>query len=175
MYNTVSFLLNDFQDNEYMPYRQGWPKIGKLSFGAVETLQQGWADKTQEGYGLGYRYYTQYCKSNELDPFEPSPVNLINFLQSEFDKNKEYRTINVYRSSVSSTLGPCPDTDLPVGQDPLVCRFMKGVRRRRPPKPKLFPTWRVNDVLEYLKSWGNVKNLTLRKLLLKTAFLVALV
>ena len=156
-------------------YRQGRPKIGKLSVGAVETLQQGWADKTQEGYGLGYRYYTQYCKSNELDPFEPSPVNLINYLQSEFDKNKEYRTINVYRSSVSSTLGPCPDTDKPVGQDPLVCRFMKGVRRRRPPKSKLFPTWRVNDVLEYLKTWGNVEDLTLRKLLLKTAFLVALV
>ena len=63
----------------------------------------------------------------------------------------------------------------PVGQDHLVCRYMRGILRLNPPKTKLFPTWDVTQVLNYLKTWGTLKQLTLKDLLMKTAFLVALV
>ena len=62
-----------------------------------------------------------------------------------------------------------------MGQDPLVHRFMMGIHRLRPPKTKLFPTWGIVTVLNRLLSWGATKQLSLRKLLMKMAFLVALV
>ena len=80
----------------------------------------------------------------------------------------KFRTLNW-------TLGPDLRTGFPVGQDPLVSRFFKGVRRLRPPKPKLFPTWSVSAVLRHLKSLGESKSLSLSTLLKKTCFLVALV
>ena len=73
------------------------------------------------------------------------------------------------------TLGTSPSLGIPVGQDPLVCRFMRGIHRLRPPKPKLFPAWEVSSVLRYLKTWGEAKHLPLKRLIQKTAFLVALV
>ena len=111
-----------------------------------------------------------------MDESSPSAVNLINFLQFEFEKNgKQYRTINTYRSAVSATLGTCPVRGVPVGQDPLVCRFMRGLLRLIPPRTKLFPTWDLVTVLNRLISWGDVTQLSLLQLLKKTAFLVAVV
>ena len=157
-------------------FRQGRAELGGLSSGAIETLQQSWAENTQSCYGLGFRYYTQFCRRNNLDELTPSTVNLINFLQYEHEVNKrQYRTLNSYRSAVSSTLGTCPLLGKPVGQDPLVCRFLRGIFRQKPPKAKLFPSWDVSQVLNYLKTWGVSKNLSLKQLLMKTAFLVALV
>ena len=94
--------------------------------------------------------------------FEPNPVNLLNFLTYFYEvKRSEYRTLNCYRSAISSTLAPDPRTGIPVGQDPLVSRFFKGIKRLRPPKKRLFPTWSVSSVLRYLKSLGESKNLNL--------------
>ena len=121
-------------------YRQGRPEVGGLSPGALSTLQQSWAKATQESYGLGFRYWTQFCRQHQLDEAAPSSVNLINFLQHEYEVNKkQYRTINSYRSATSTTLGTCPKLGIPIGQDPMVCRFMRGVHRLRPPKSKNFP------------------------------------
>ena len=155
---------------------KGRPQFRQLSAGASKVLQSSWATTTQESYGLGYRYYATFCERNGLDEFKPDPVNLINFLQSEFEYNsRPYRTLNNLRSSVSSTLGPCPVSGKPIGQDALVCRYMKGVKRLRPPKPALFPNWEISKVLEFLKSLGDSSSLSLAMLLKKTAFLVALV
>ena len=63
----------------------------------------------------------------------------------------------------------------PVGQDPLVCRFMKGLLRLKLPKTQLFPTWDLVTVLNRLVSWGEMRQLSLLQLLKKTAFLVAVV
>ena len=52
---------------------------------------------------------------------------------------------------------------------------MKGVKRLRPPKQVLFPTWEISKVLDYLSSLGDPLRMPLDKLLMKTAFLVALV
>ena len=111
-----------------------------------------------------------------MDETEANEINLINFLQEEFEHGgKQYRTLNSYRSAVSATLGTCPNTGKPVGQHPLVCRFLRGVHRLRAPKTKLFPSWDIVNVLNYLKTWGVTEKLSLRKLLMRTAFLVALV
>ena len=73
------------------------------------------------------------------------------------------------------TLGTYPELGKPVGQDPLVCRFLRWVHRLRPPKSRQFLTWEVSSVFSYIRSWGKTKDLSLKRLILKTAFLVALV
>ena len=102
---------------------RGRPQLGRLSVGACSMVQSSWACTTQENYGLGFRYYSDFCQRNELDGFIPDPVTLVNFLQYEFEEHsRPYNTLNNLRSSVSSTLGPCLGSGSPVGQDPLVCR-----------------------------------------------------
>ena len=115
---------------------------------------------------------SEFCRSRQLDESSPSANNLINFLQSEFE---ESTGMNTNRSAVSSTLGTCPIRGAPVGQDPLVCRFMKGLLRFKPPKTQLFPNWDLVTVLDKLVSWGDIKQLSLLQMLKKTAFLVAVV
>ena len=155
---------------------RGRNQSGGLSTRTQFIIQSSWAQGTKSVYGLGFRYYCEFCKKHNLDPFAPDPVNLLNFLTYYFEiKKSEFRTLNCYRSAISSTLGPDPRTGFPVGQDPLVSRFFKGVRRLRPPKSKLFPTWSVSAVLRHLKTLGDSKSLNLSTLLKKTCFLVALV
>ena len=155
---------------------RGRNKSGRLSPGAESIILSGWAQGTKSVYGLGYRYYTQFCKKHQLDPFIPDPVNLLNFLTHCFEVKKcQYRTLNCYRSAVSSTLSHDPSTGQPVGMDPLISRFFKGVRRLRPPRMKLFPNWSIATVLTFLKSYGDSRSLSLSQLLIKTCFLVSLV
>ena len=52
---------------------------------------------------------------------------------------------------------------------------MRDVKRLRPPKQVLFPTWEISKVLDYLLSLGDISRTPLDKLLMKTTFLVALV
>merc|ERR1712030_304902 len=139
----------------------GGQKLENCLLGLSRLFSRAGLKNTQDCYGLGFRYWTQYCRRNQLDEASPSAVNLINYLQFEFETNKkQYRTINTYRSAVSTTLGTCPVLGAPVGQDPLVCRFMRGIHRLRPPNTKLFPTWDIVTVLNRLLSWGVTKQLS---------------
>ena len=61
---------------------------------------------------------------------------------------------------------------VPIGQDPLVRRLMKGVYNLRPPKPRYTYTWDVDMVTQYIAEMGENANLTLKKLSQKLALLV---
>ena len=101
-----------------------------------------WAPKATwfpKAVRLGFSYCTEYCREFGLEELEPNPINLINFLYYQFkEKNRQYSTINSYRSAVSSTLRNYPECKVPVGQTPIVCRFMRGVHRLKPPKKKSY-------------------------------------
>ena len=74
----------------------GRRQSGRLSSGAQSIIQSSWAKGTKSVYGLGYRYYAEFCRKHEMDPFEPDPVNLLNFLTYFYEgKKSEYRTKNV--------------------------------------------------------------------------------
>ena len=79
----------------------------------------------------------------------------------------------VPRSAISSF--HIPLEGVVVGQHPLVTKFMKGTFSLRPPKPRYFVTWDVNDVLQLLRSWSPAKSLSLKKLSLKLVMLGALI
>ena len=66
--------------------------------------------------------------------------------------------IGVHRSAISSF--HIPLEGVVVGQHPLVTKFMKGIFSLRPPNPRYFVTWDVNDVLQLLRSWSLAKSLS---------------
>ena len=96
----------------------------------------------------------------------------MDYLASLFDSGAQYRTINLHRSALSSTLKPIDGYC--VGQHPLVCRLLKGAFNLRPPRPKLCPSWSIKTVLDTLKEWSPASKLSLKCLSFKTCMLVAL-
>ena len=60
----------------------------------------------------------------------PSIGLVLKFFAHEIDKDKEYRSLNVYRSALSSVLTPVDG--FPVGKYPLMTRAVKDVFQLRP-------------------------------------------
>ena len=97
---------------------------------------------------------------------------ILQFLADMFQEGRSYRTLNVYRSALSSTL---PGFDgISVGQHPLVVRLLKGVLQERPPRPRYVTTWSVSTVTAWIKGLGENQALSLMDLSMKLAVLMAL-
>ena len=97
----------------------------------------------------------------------------MDFLSELYDKGLTYSAINCARSALSSYVSL--DDGSVVGQNPLVCRLLKGVFQSRPPKPKYTEVWDVQVVLTYLATLHPVESLTLKQLTLKLVMLLLLV
>lgn len=97
----------------------------------------------------------------------------MDFLSELFDQGLTYSAINCARSALSSYVSL--DDGSVVGQNPLVCRLLKGVFQSRPPKPKYTEVWDVQVVLTYLATLHPVESLTLKQLTLKLVMLLLLV
>ena len=59
-------------------------------------------------------------------------------------------------------------------QHPLITRLIKGVFHSRPPLPRYTHTWDVQTVLDFLRSLGDNKELSLKHLSWKVTMLLAL-
>lgn len=105
-----------------------------------------------------------------------SLVNLrqpeINFLSSSFELGKAYRTINLYRSAISSE--HVPIDSIPIGRHPLICKLMKGIKFRNPPRPRYHSTWDVSIMLDLFSSWPDNEHLSLKVLSFKLTALLCL-
>ena len=127
---------------------------------------------TAKQYNSAWRRWDRWCKRQKEDPISaPIPV-VLEFLADQLDRKLQYRTINVYRSAISSVHLPVEGYRL--GNHPLVTQFMRGVYISRPPQPKYTLVWDVRQVLELLRRWSPAKELSLKKLTFKTVMLVAL-
>ena len=110
----------------------------QLSRSARSLIQASWRKSTESRYGTCWDHWTDWCKKSGVQCTAPSINSVVNFLSTLFEEGKEWRTINVYRSTLSSTLGPIEG--VPVGKHPLVCRLMQGAFHTRTPV-KTFPPW----------------------------------
>ena len=98
---------------------------------------------------------------------------MLEFLTDLYCQSYQYRTINIYRSTISASHLPIDGS--PIGSHPLISCFMKGIFELRPPQPRLCTTWNVMNVLKYLKSLSPPEGLNLKQLTLKVVMLSALV
>ena len=65
--------------------------------------------------------------------------------------------------------------NIPVGQHPLVCRFVKGAFERKPPSRKYYAIRDVRQVVNFLKTIIPNSSLSVMELSLKLSMLLALV
>ncbi|CAG9137917.1 unnamed protein product [Plutella xylostella] len=135
---------------------------------SVEIMLNGLSDNTYKQYDSGIRAWLLYCRNHGYDYSVASVPIIIDFLTEMFHKGASYGTINSYKSSLTLLFNEILD-------DYRIKRFMKGVFRMRPSKPKYDFSWNPNIVLTYLSQQGPNEDLTLEVLSKKTVTLLALV
>ena len=97
---------------------------------------------------------------------------IVNFLADLFDQGYQYRSLNAYKSAISSVHEKVDGHD--VGQHPMVTRLLRGAFHQRPPQPHYTQTWDVGVVTAYIHSQGENTSLSLQELSHKLAMLLAL-
>ena len=97
---------------------------------------------------------------------------MVNFLAHLFHQGYQYRSLNSYRSAISSVHEKVDGYE--VGQHQLVTRVIKGTFHERPPQPRYSETWDVNIVISYIGTMEENDKLSLQNLSYKVIMLLAL-
>lgn len=119
-------------------------------------------------YDTALKNWWIFCQKQSIDPYQASIPYILTFLSERFNSGSSYGTINSVRSALSLLMGPR------IGNDDRVKRFVKGVYRSRPPKPKYNVTWDPGQVLNYLALSYPNEDIGLEKLTRKLVTLLAL-
>ena len=143
-----------------------------LSADTAELWVSAWRSGTQSAYDSCWRKWASWCRERQINPFQASVENVINFLSHLYTEGYEYSTINNYRSAISA-IHPEIDGEK-VGQKHTVKQVMAGIFNKRPPLPRYTNTWDVDVVLNHIQNMPSNKDLCLKNLSIKTATLIAL-
>ncbi len=144
----------------------------QVSEEATELLLASWRQKSSKTYDSLFGKWVSWCSERGSDPISGPIGDVVNFLASLYHQGYQYRSLNAYRSAISSVHEKTDGYE--VGQHPLVSRLLKGVFHKRPPTPRYAQTWDVNVVTTYLESLGENEGLSLANLTFKTLMLMAL-
>ncbi|KAL0147122.1 hypothetical protein M9458_057646, partial [Cirrhinus mrigala] len=145
-----------------------------LSTEVVETILQSRAPSTRKLYTLKWKLFTSWCGERQQDPANCPVGTVLEFLQAHFSTGLSHSTLKVYVAAISAYHAPL--AGMPVGKDPPVVRFLRGVLRLRPPTRPHIPTWDLAVVLEALcrPPFEPIEEIPVRFLTIKTALLLAL-
>ena len=155
----LAYLRRRYQDKE-------------ISQEGTELLLASWRQKSSKSYDSLFKKWVVWCGERSSDPVSGPVSEVVNFLATLFKEGYQYRSLNSYRSAISSVHERVDGYE--VGQHPLVSRVMKGAFNLRPPQPRYETTWDVSKVLDFIVSLGPSENLSLRDLTWKLAMLLAL-
>ena len=114
-----------------------------------------------------------FCNERKINPFQPSLVDVLQFLTDLFVGGLGYSGLNTARAALSSFL--MLSGVKTIGTHPLICRFLKGAFELRPPSARYTTTWDVSVVLNFLRGLHPLDSLSLKFVTLKLVMLVALV
>lgn len=106
--------------------------------------------------------------TKNVNVFTAKTTDIIHFLNVKFQAGTKYSTLNTARAAISLILS------YDINKDGLLLRFMKGVFKQRPTKPKYVTTWDVTPVLNYLEKQHPITRLDLKVASQKLATLLAL-
>ena len=155
----LAYLRKRYQDKE-------------ISEEGTELLLASWRQKSSRSYDSLFRKWVEWCGQRDSDPVSGPVSEVVNFLAHLYNEGYQYRSLNAYRSAISSVHERVDGYE--VGQHPLVSRVMKGAFNLRPPQPRYEATWDVTTVLRYIENLGPSEVLPLRELSWKLAMILAL-
>ena len=102
--------------------RQSYSEAG-FSQPTQILLVAAWRDGTSKTYASAWRKWDSWCRERKLNSVQASVESILEFLTSEFNLGRAYRTLNVYRSSISSTHSKIDS--IRVGEHPLVVQLLR--------------------------------------------------
>ena len=115
-----------------------------------------------------------FCRRAKTNPVQTTINVVLTFLtELHLDGSLQYSSLNTARSALSTFV--IVPGGVPVGQHPLICRFMKGVFNLHPPRPRYSEMWDASLVLNYLRRISPAEKTSLKELTLKLCMLIALV
>ena len=97
-------------------------------------LEASWRPSTRKRYAGHLQRFTQYCHQGDVDPFQATTKIGIEYLTNYFHTGVGYSSVNTARSVLSTIIKT--ENEIPFGELPLVCRFLKGVFNLRPALPR---------------------------------------
>ena len=117
-----------------------WEKCrsGGLSAEASQLVSASLRSKSTSSYESLFRKWNSWCMERSRDPTKDPIADVVNFLAELFHQGYQYRSLNAYRSAISSVHEKVDGE--PVGQHPLVSQVLKGAFNERPPRPRYHST-----------------------------------
>ncbi|CAC5365272.1 unnamed protein product [Mytilus coruscus] len=143
-----------------------------LSKAAAELYSKAWRSGTRASYKSAWKRWSSWCNSREINPIQTSVENIIQFLTTLFNEQKQYRTINTYRSAISR--GHNLLNSMSVGKHPAIIHHMRAICNVRTPLPRYQSSWDVDKVLSCITGWGDNSSLSMKILVQKLTMLLAL-
>ena len=139
-----------------------------------ETLSiiiDSWREGTRKQYRTSISALINYCEERKISITTPSLPELLNFLTLQ-SKKFSYSALGTTRSALSSFINI---DGFKVGEHPIVSRFMSGAFNRKPTFPRYVETWNPQIVLNHLKGYPDIKEMSLKQLTWKLTMILALV
>ena len=119
-------------------------------------------DKVLQVIGFHFMKWVCWCRQRGADPISGPISNVVNFLAQLYKEGYQYRSLNSYRSAISSVHTKVEGYS--IGEHPLVTRLLKGEFNQRPLCPRYETTLDVAQVTEYLEKTGENGKLTPQQL-----------
>ena len=150
---------------------RGKVKSSSLSKPAQDILLASWRPGTRKQYDSYLHRWAKFCYDHEINVYQPSVEQVVEFLTQLFQTGLGYSAINTARSALSSIVTLA---HVPLGEHPMIKRFLKGVFELRPSLPKYSSIWDVNTLLLYLKKLAPLEKLSLKEISLKMTSLLCI-
>lgn len=141
---------------------------------SIKVITASWREGTTAQYQSHLKKWIKFCKEKKCNVLSPDLPVVLDFLSMLHENGLSYSTVNTARSMLSCILQLNINSSLPVGQFPIVKRFMKGIYELRPSLPKYTASWDLSTVLNYFRKGASVSVLSLKELTLKLTFLLTL-
>ena len=138
---------------------------------ALNIIIDSWRTSTRKQYKSSICSWIDFCKDHHICVMTPSLPQLLEFLTLQ-SKRLGYSALGTVRSALSSFI---TIDGIKAGEHLLVSRFMTGIFNRKPCFPRYVETWDPQIVLDHLRSYPDVKFMTLKQLTLKLTMFMALV
>ncbi|XP_023932633.1 uncharacterized protein LOC106159107 isoform X2 [Lingula anatina] len=99
------------------------PGTAELSETAQRIIEASWRDGTKKQHNCYFKQWFSFCSRRDWNTFHASVKSAAEFLTELSERGLRYSALNTARSTLSAflTIG-----DSPLGEHPLICRFMKG-------------------------------------------------